>query len=115
MRVLSNKLAEGLPDAHVVWCPACKILHKFYVNSFGLNKARWTWNGDINRPTFSPSLIITISSGDKNKSDIRCHSFLKNGIWEYLNDCTHEMAGKKVPLPDLPDWVLKHHRVNSDA
>jgi hypothetical protein len=35
----------------------------------------------------------------------RCHSFLKDGVWEYLADCSHDMAGQKV---EAPDWESVH-------
>ncbi|MGC4033677.1 MAG: hypothetical protein QM754_18485 [Tepidisphaeraceae bacterium] len=28
----------------------------------------------------------------------RCHSFVRDGQIEFLGDCTHELAGKTVPL-----------------
>jgi hypothetical protein len=35
-----------------------------------------------------------------------CHSFLKAGVWEFLTDSAHKLAGQKVPMIPLPDWVL---------
>jgi hypothetical protein len=70
------------------------------------NGAHWTWNGDSDKPTFSPSLVITASAPSEGIHEV-CHSFLRDGVWEFLNDCTHELAGQKIPLPDLPEWVLK--------
>jgi len=37
--------------------------------------------------------------------EIRCHSYLRAGVWEFLADCTHTMAGQQVPMVDLPDWI----------
>jgi hypothetical protein len=34
-----------------------------------------------------------------------CHSFLKNGVWEFLGDCAHPLAGQNVPMMPLPDWL----------
>lgn len=72
----------------VVWCPACQEHHAPI-------EGRWTFNGDFERPTFSPSLVV----GGK----YHCHSFIRDGYWEYLSDCTHAMAGQTVPMED-PDW-----------
>jgi hypothetical protein len=33
--------------------------------------------------------------------EVRCHSFVRAGMIEFLSDCTHELAGKTVPIPDL--------------
>lgn len=35
-----------------------------------------------------------------------CHSFVRDGKWEFLNDCDHEFRGKTVPLADIPLWWL---------
>ena len=32
-----------------------------------------------------------------------CHYFLKAGVIEYLNDCTHALKGCKISLPALPE------------
>jgi hypothetical protein len=35
----------------------------------------------------------------------RCHSYVRDGKIEFLNDSTHKLAGQTVPLPDMPDWL----------
>lgn len=78
------------------------------------NGAGWSFNGDVNNPTFDPSLLITWNQGvrkknapensyeDKDYDQIphRCHSYIRNGKIEFLSDCTHELAGKTIELPD---------------
>ncbi|MCU7845311.1 MAG: ammonia monooxygenase [Candidatus Thiodiazotropha sp. (ex Monitilora ramsayi)] len=99
MERLSSKLAIGLPDEPLVWCPGCEQLHRFNVFSPNVSTgAQWQWNNDTEKPTFSPSMVIKIGSQI-------CHSFLRDGVWEFLPDSTHALAGQKVPLPDLPAWV----------
>lgn len=34
-----------------------------------------------------------------------CHSFLRNGQWEFLGDSTHKLAGKNAQMVPLPVWV----------
>ena len=60
----------------------------------------WGWDGNEEAPTFTPSVLLT----DPSRNRV-CHSFVRGGMVEYLNDCTHADAGKTVPLPDLPDWL----------
>lgn len=36
-----------------------------------------------------------------------CHSFIQNGMWVFLGDCAHKLAGQTVPLPPLPDWLVR--------
>ena len=62
----------------------------------------WYWNGDKEKPTFSPSLLTKSYRGQQ---DIRNHVFIRNGVIEFLSDCSHELAGKKgIELPRLCDW-----------
>ena len=36
-----------------------------------------------------------------------CHTFIRAGQIEFLGDCTHALKGQTIPLPPLPDWVLR--------
>jgi len=68
------------------FCPGCNCAHGF--------NNRWTWNGDKDNPTISPSLL---SWGETSK----CHSFIKNGKIQFLNDCSHSLKGTTI---EVPDW-----------
>ena len=76
----------------VFWCPGCDEPHMPPIE--GSNP--WTWNGSRDLPTLSPSILVTDHAGS------RCHSFLRDGRLEFLNDCTHKLAGQTVDLPDWP-------------
>ncbi len=86
-------------------CPGCidmvggSGLHMLPVNSPD-KRPVWEWNGNLIRPTLSPSILT-----GKGTTDI-CHSFLRDGIFQFLDDCAHSFAGKKVEIPDLPQWVI---------
>lgn len=61
----------------------------------------WDFNGDINNPTFTPSLLNRTGSFAEptyiDPPDIpptRCHLFVTNGVINYCGDCTHEYNGK---------------------
>lgn len=56
----------------------------------------WTWDRNRELPTISPSILVT---GSK-----RCHSFVKNGEWQFLGDSDHALAGTTVPVQPVPDW-----------
>jgi len=56
----------------------------------------WTWNGSTEKPTFKPSVLT--EGGDGRP---RCHSFITDGKIQFLNDCTHELAGKTVDLLEV--------------
>jgi hypothetical protein len=63
-------------------------------------RPQWDFDGDLEAPTLSPSIKTTPYDGSV------CHSFLRNGVFEFLGDCTHSLKGQHVPMPDLPDWVV---------
>jgi len=58
----------------------------------------WEFNGDVDKPTFSPSILVRHHEWTVEKV---CHSFVRDGKIEFLNDCTHELAGKTVPMEDF--------------
>ena len=96
-------------DSFWLWCPACDDAHRI--------SNAWGWNGDTERPTFTPSIRVGGVQWAESESfhkpshkvgageQIVCHSFLTDGVWNYLGDCTHDKAGQSVPMVDLPDWV----------
>jgi hypothetical protein len=77
-------------------CPGCKYGHEIRVNSGPQDGHRWGWNGDLVRPTFTPSILHRAGGA------IVCHSFVADGNIQFLADCTHELAGKTVPLVPRP-------------
>jgi hypothetical protein len=76
------------------YCPGCCQSHFFWTKG----NVAWGFNGDVNKPTVSPSIKVEYNGADKNTI---CHSFIRNGFIEYLNDCTHSLAGKTIELEDL--------------
>jgi hypothetical protein len=66
---------------------------------YNATKPHWDWNGDLEKPTFSPSLLNYIESPGGR----RCHSFIKEGRIQFLGDCTHALKGQTVDLLDFPE------------
>jgi hypothetical protein len=87
-------------------CPGCAVegstgLHMLPVNSMEKSPS-WNWDGNREAPTLSPSILT--KSGPEG---VRiCHSFLRAGVFEFLSDCTHHLAGQNVAMPDLPTWEM---------
>ena len=82
------------------WCPGCDGAHVVAVGG-----GRWSWDGDVDAPTISPSILVTYQGKDAGQDDAppaRCHSFMRAGRIEFLSDSTHALAGQTVPLPDWP-------------
>lgn len=84
-------------------CPGCKSFHSLATKTPNHCGAMWSWNESLESPTFSPSLNVSwyYHGSDGVRKDFRCHSFIRDGKIEFLNDSTHDLAGKTV---DLLDW-----------
>ena len=88
-------------------CPGCMEfggsgLHIVPVNAPHLLKPQWDFDGNLETPTLSPSILTW-----RDKRTQICHSFLRAGVFDFLGDSTHSLAGQQAPMPDLPEWVMK--------
>jgi hypothetical protein len=158
-RVVENTDDQGNVVIRNVWtwCPGCNSLHPFRVLTTGAGEV-WEWDGNLEQPTFSPSLLcyssVHLCEGEHepavcefgndcpeknhaighevngvltwvfrdgvppdagpavyghNPGHTRepafgpCHSFLRAGVWEFLSDSAHHLAGQRVPMVPLPD------------
>lgn len=103
MRTVLLRDGPAVVLMHLLWCPGCDDLHAprstLGAGSIG---ATWQWDGNRERPTFSPSLLVRYGDAADGR---RCHSFVRAGRWEYLTDSTHLFAGMTVELWPLPPWV----------
>lgn len=74
----------------------------------------WQWNGDTENPTVSPSILVTypanpdaIEEFKEWRLERRCHSFIRNGKFEFCSDCSHSLAGQTVEIPEwIDDYLL---------
>ena len=64
---------------------------------------RWTFNGDFEKPTFRPSMLMQYPKENLELGLVREHFFVTDGKIQYLSDCHHVMAGKTVDMIDC-DW-----------
>lgn len=154
---------------HVItFCPGCNSSHPFTIevaDDFHGNRAIWNWDGNLEKPTFSPSLLChhsvhlcegqheltacpTYDGGTCERTAHwvgyrctdgsiiapkvtevvpdgaekilvhdgghvidspygNCHSFLSEGVWQFLGDSAHYLAGQSVPMVPLPDWLVR--------
>lgn len=81
-------------------CLGCKCDH--FVNTNPEFGTCWEWNGSLEKPTVSPSILVgaNLAILDGSYKVKRCHSFIRDGKIQYLNDCDHELAGKTIELPN---------------
>ncbi len=86
------------------WCPGCEGMHAINIAGAGA----WTWDGNVDAPTFSPSILVFTNVGEDGnrlpdgQRRTLCHSFVRAGMIEFLRDCAHPLKGQTVRLPDLP-------------
>lgn len=107
MRITGNPWGD-----YGYWCPACREIHEVAVAFKNPSNASWHFDGNMLFPTFMPSINIRIGpyrDGDVGvfRTDV-CHHFLKAGFLEYQTDCTHGMAGQRMPLPPIPEVYSPH-------
>lgn len=80
----------------MIFCPGCQCGHRFHVVTKAESGASWTWNNDLEKPTFKPSMLVKWTRNGKPQV---CHSFVTEGQIQFLLDCTHDLKGKTVALP----------------
>lgn len=127
-RVLRSVAGGGLG----FWCQGCREMHVIWTGEGP--GPRWGWNGDVERPVFGPSVLVTgrdftergraafeawHAAGRPRPAppsfesiDTRCHTFVgcngaQPGEIVYLGDCTHDLAGKTLPLAEFPHAKTK--------
>ena len=79
-------------------CPGCGHAHTITPRD-ELSTLRkgpaWEFNGDYDRPTLKPSILV---SYDRPSGRFVCHSFVTDGKIQFLDDCTHDFAGRTVEM-----------------
>jgi Family of unknown function (DUF6527) len=129
MKVKKMMDVDGRRVGYRFKCPGCgenhtlpgpALIHGELECPDVITRAHWHFNGDFNKPTFSPSVLVKhghYCDGDtsdcwcayyrhhpeevKEFSCFICHSFVREGCIEFLPDCTHSLVGQKVELPEI--------------
>lgn len=106
---MSRTMKSNIKDHYLINCPGCKSTH--------ILDKRWTFNGDFDHPTFSPSLNCSwgpMPEGHPKASQIeRCHSFITNGRIQFLGDCTHFLVNQTVDLPEFTEIQIRIEGINA--
>lgn len=100
--LLSKKLYRRDEHSLMYWCLGCDMFHPVYLSKppYNPNTDTWTWNGEVEKPTFHPSLNTKLGPGKQ------CHIFIRDGLIVYLDDCHHHLKGQTIELPDIPEEEL---------
>ena len=94
MKVIESKKCKGLM---LFWCPGCKGLHQVPTQNTHANN--WGFNGDLKKPTFTPSILTQIAPDGTWQT--QCHSFVTDGKIQFLTDSPHALAGQTVELEEI--------------
>ena len=90
-RIYKVKDDNHAGERFVFHCPGCGHGHQVWT-------PKWSWNGSLEKPTFSPSVLVGYPP---DFSEQRCHSFVTDGKIQFLSDCHHDLRGQTMELPDL--------------
>ena len=110
---LGSKLRTLQSGLVAFYCPGCKKTHAIRIVD---GPPCWSFNNNGDRPTFSPSIKVwgtlpitddehaRIMAGEKvEPRPFVCHSFVREGQIQFLDDCTHALKGQTVELPDFQE------------
>ena len=107
--IKNDDLRIGVSD-YSFYCPGCKFHHGVWLEKEGYTGPTWTFNGNLEKPTFSTSLLvnwvycewdqITKMPIPETRKNMVCHTFITDGKIQFLSDCTHEFAGQTIDLID---------------
>ncbi len=104
---LSSKLSvcttETSSSGKMLWhyCEGCGKRHLIRVTKSPTGDHVWDWDGDVDLPTFSPSVR------HNNHFEHICHYTITKGRVVFHEDSTHPLAGYEVDLPNFPE--LDYH------
>lgn len=92
-------------EYYLHWCQGCKYGHLYQTDPS--RSPSWNFNGDIERPSFSPSMrIYTPAHNDgefAHPEQTICHYFVTDGQIQYCDDSRHELKGQTLPLEPIPE------------
>ncbi len=96
-------------------CPAGHH-HVINIVEKNVNGAIWTFNNDMENPTFSPSINEKAGVYSQHfRADVYemedqqmvkdmsyiCHFVVTNGMIYFCGDCTHDLKNQTLPLLDI--------------
>lgn len=84
------------PHQRIKWyCPGCKCDHGVPVPP---HRLAWDWNGSLESPTLSPSVLVTYGGNPPADMPDVCHCFVRDGRIEFCSDSGHALAGQTVEM-----------------
>lgn len=97
-----SEILRRAQDRYFHWCPACEEMHQL--------PDSWQFNGDVDKPTFSPSFKQTfrrmeIVDGVSQAALTRvCHYIITDGLIQFCSDSWHKRSDI-VAMPPIPEGL----------
>ena len=97
------KLLKGEHQGDYIFeCAGCKCGHLVTTERKNERGAQWRFNGNMDEPTFHPSIHIYTEGFNGEKQTV-CHCIITSGFIQFLNDCAHDHKGKMIPMFEYKD------------
>jgi hypothetical protein len=104
------KKIDNTAGQYIFFCPGCEDHHGISTAKEEYPCPVWGFNGDVDKPTVTPSILTRYGANPDASEEFKewrseriCHSYITDGKIQYLNDCTHELAGQTIELPEFDD------------
>jgi hypothetical protein len=93
----------------------CPAGHDHFINTNIPNhlNAQWNFNGDLEKPTFTPSMLERSGyfvdsnlKGDEEwlkANSYQCHFVITDGNIYFCDDCSHDLKGQTIELLEIKD------------
>jgi len=111
--IIRPRHIEGELVVVYIWCPGCGYAHGFplskrYYEGSSIygpehHKPIWTFNGNLDRPSITPSLRCFYTHPETKQEITTCHLILTDGVINFCSDCQHVLAGKSIHLATFPE------------
>jgi hypothetical protein len=96
-------------ENYYFYCLGCKELHGFRTKAppgDGATKIPlWTFDGNVEQPSFTPSLRYLRHKGDYPGCRPHCRTIVTAGKIQFCSDCEHELAGKTLDMPRIEEHL----------
>lgn len=95
-----DQVGKGL---YKIFCAGCNTVHSIWAKPSEYPHPVWGFNGNLDKPTFTPSVRITWPEQKEDGTTFNhcCHFNIVDGRIEFCGDCTHALSGQVLELPDI--------------
>lgn len=94
--ILKEHRVDDQVKGVTIWCQGCERGHYWPV-------PRWTYNGNPDKPTMTPSLRLFYVHPETKVERTICHIVVTDGMVHFCPDSDHQFKGQTLPLQQIPD------------